>query len=162
MVLLVQLWPPIFSGRWPKLKKINSCAEKLQSLGYLNMSKSRFYFLTLFRKKNDYIFQYLDYFCREIGLGHKRVKNKILQNLFHPNDSLSTSCKKILVPTFSRSQRAFHKNFNFQVWLLFLLPRLHFWKKIELDCLMQNLMLNRLAPISNPKIKNGKSSYALF
>ena len=32
----------------------------------------------------------------------------------------------------------------------------------ELDFLMLNLMLNRLAPISNLKNENGKSSYALF
>ena len=37
---------------------------------------------------------------------------------------------------------------GFQVWLLFLVPRLHIWKN-ELDYLMQNSMLNRLASILN-------------
>ena len=37
----------------------------------------------------------------------------------------------------------------------------HFSKKGELDYLMQNLMLNRLAPIPNPKNEKAKSLYAL-
>ena len=35
-------------------------------------------------------------------------------------------------------------------------------KKKELDYLMQNLMLNRLAPISNPKNEKAISSHALL
>ena len=75
----------------------------------------------------------------------QRVRIKIWQILFYRRNSWSTSYKQILVPIFSsfaakhfsifrgyRSQRMFQKNYNpdFQLWLLFLVPRLHFWKKI--------------------------------
>ena len=43
-----------------------------------------------------------------------------------------------------------------------LVPRLYLFKKNELDFLMQNLMLNRLASISNPKKEKEKSWYAIF
>ena len=46
---------------------------------------------------------------------------------------------------------------GFQVWLLFLVPYLHLKKKNESDILKQNLVLNQLAPTSNPKMKNQKA-----
>ena len=38
----------------------------------------------------------------------------------------------------------------------------YIFEENKLDFLIQNLMLNRLTPISNPKKEKGKSSYALF
>ena len=38
----------------------------------------------------------------------------------------------------------------------------YMFEENKLDFLMQNLMLNRLAPISNPKNEKEKSSYSLF
>ena len=57
-------------------------------------------------------------------------------------------CKKFAPTTFKfcghRSQRRFQKNFNvdFQVLLLFLVPRPFFFKKTKSHFIMQNLMLN--------------------
>ena len=64
-----------------------------------------------------------------------------------------------------RSQSTFQKNFStgFQVFVCFF-----FWchacvfEKNELNFLMQNLLLNQLAPISNPKNEKAKSLYAHF
>ena len=100
----------------------------------------------------------------------KGLESKFEKSFSYPHNSWSNSCKKILVPRFSSfativygSQMTFQKNFNldFQVWLLFLVPRLHFSKN-ELDLLTQNLMLIRLAPVSNPKNKKAKNSHAFF
>ena len=113
-----------------------------------------------------------DIFIRKQG-GVKSQRNriKIWQKLFHPHDSGSTSCKKILVQIFQfsvyRSQRTFQKNnTDFQIWLVFLVPFLHFLKPTFFtyffSYLMQNLILTRLAPISNPKNEKPKSSYDLF
>ena len=51
--------------RWLKSKKINGGGEKLQLLGYSNISKSRFYLLSLFQEKHDYFLQYFPYFCQK-------------------------------------------------------------------------------------------------
>ena len=65
-----------------------------------------------------------------------------------------------------RSQRTFQKNFNldFQIWLVFLVPFLHFLKtQVKLsDVESDYLMLNRLVPVSNPKNEKPKSLYVLF
>ena len=51
------------------------------------------------------------------------------------------------------SQRTFQKNFNPD----FQLASFCIFKKLKLNYLMQNLMLNQSAPISNPKMKNQKA-----
>ena len=67
------------------------------------------------------------------GITSQRVRIKIWQILFHPHYSWSTSYKKNFdSDNFQfcgyRSQRTFQKSFNpnSQVWLLFLVPHLHF------------------------------------
>ena len=89
---------------------------------------------------------------------NQRVRIKIWQILYYPHNSWSTFCKKILVPIFFSFVAIDHKgNFNFnldfQIWVLFLVPCLHFFKKIR-----QNLMFNQLAPISNSKNEKALSS----
>ena len=101
------------------------------------MSKSRFYLLYPFRKKCEYFLQYLGYFCQETGRSH--YSKCCNQNLTNPISStrflVNFLSKNFGVNIFQfcgyRWQRTFQKDFNadFQVWLLFLVPRLYFWKK---------------------------------
>ena len=101
------------------------------------MSKSRFYFLYPFRKKCEYFLQYLGYFCQETGRGH--YSKCCNQNLTNPISStrflVNFLSKYFGVNIFQfcgyRWQRTFQKDLNadFQVWLLFLVPHLYFWKK---------------------------------
>ena len=54
-----------------EIEKISSDAEKLQSLGYPNMSKSRLCLFSSFQEKYEYFLHYLGYFWQETGRGHK-------------------------------------------------------------------------------------------
>ena len=63
-----------------------------------------------------------------------------------------------LLPITKDTSEKFH--LDFQVCMLFLVQGLHFWKKKQLDFLMQNLMLNQLAP--NPKNEKPKILYSFF
>ena len=79
-----------------------------------------------------------------------------------------TSCKKMLVPTSSSFAAIYHKrHFRKVLTRIFEFGCLSWYnayvfEKNELDCLIQNLLLNWLALISNPKNEKAKSSYALF
>ena len=81
------------------------------------MSKSRLDLLSPSREKYVYFLQDLGYFCQETGVTSQRARMKLWQNLFHPHNSCQLAVKQ--------------KNFkpDFQVWLLFLAPRLHFFSK---------------------------------
>ena len=75
-------------------------------------------------------------FAKKRGITSQRDRIKIWQILFHPHYSWPISCKKnfdsdIFWFRGYRSQRTFQKSFNpdSQVWLLFLVPRLRFWKQ---------------------------------
>ena len=132
--------------------------KKFQPLSYPNLSKSELYFFSLFREKYYYFLRYLGYFCQETGRGHKWKRQN--QNLTYPilptRFLVNFLLKKIVSHTFHfysyKSQRTFQKHFNpdFQVLPLFLVSHQHIWNN-KLEILMQNLMLNPLAPISNPK-----------
>ena len=76
--------------------------------------------------------------------------------------------KKILIPSFSSFAAANHKG-HFRKVLTRILKlgcfswyHAYIFENNKLTFSMQNLMLNRLAPISNPKTEKAKSSYALF
>ena len=71
-----------FIRRWPKsigktTKKIRSNPEKLQSLSYLNISKSRFYLLSLLTEKYDYFLHYLGNFWQGTGRKNQSVTIRI-------------------------------------------------------------------------------------
>ena len=79
------------------------------------MSKSRLHLLSPFREKYVYFLQDLDYFCQEtVG---SQVKG--LESNFDKIYFIHTIPVNLLL----------NRNFNpnFQVWLLFLAPRLHFF-----------------------------------
>ena len=59
-------------------QKINILAEKLQPLGYLNISKSMLYLLSFFREKYYYFLHYLGYFGRKQGeVTSQRIRNNM-------------------------------------------------------------------------------------
>ena len=96
------------------------------------------------------------------GVTSQRVRIKIWKILFDPHNSWSTSCKTNLIPTFSSFAATDHKG-HFRKILNGIFKFGYFWLIFEKkQFLMQNLMLNRLATISNPKNEKAKSSYALF
>ena len=72
-----------------------------------------------------------------------------------------------MVPTFSGFAATDHKGHfrkiltGFSSLAAFLCTKPTFLKKI-VSCLGQNLILDRLAPVSNPKNEKAKSFYALF
>ena len=98
------------------------------------------------------------------GITSQRVRIKIWQILFHPHYSWSTSCKKNLIPTFSNFVATNHKVHFRKVLTQILKFRCFSWYHAYIfvnnksNIPMQNLMLNRLAPISNPKNEKAKSS----
>ena len=133
--LLAQLWPPVSPWRW--LKIISRSEKKLKSFPYWNMSEWKLYISSPLSGKNT------NTFCtiwailgrKQGGVTIQKVTIKIWHNLYNPHDSWSTSCKNFWLQHFQfcsyRSQRTFQKNINpdFQVWLLFLVPRLHIWNE---------------------------------
>ena len=107
--------------------------EKLQPLVYPNISKSSFYLLSHFREKYDRFLNYLGYFWQETGRGHN-------QNLIYPASPkrflvnfLKDFCSSNFQFCGYRSQRTFQKKCSphFQILLLYLIPLLHFWKRIR-------------------------------
>ena len=64
LALLVKL-PPNIPLKTAEIEKIRSSVEKLQLLGYPNISISKLYLLFPFRKKYGYFLQYLGYFFPE-------------------------------------------------------------------------------------------------
>ena len=109
-----------FIRRWPKsigktTKKIRSNPEKLQSLSYLNISKSRFYLLSLLTEKYDYFLHYLGNFWQGTGRKNQSVTIRIWHILIYPHDSWSASSKNILVLTLSSFTAIGHKgHFNLE------------------------------------------------
>ena len=88
---------------------------------------------------------------------------KVWQKPILSTQFLSTSCKKVLVPTFSSFGAIYHKGhfrksltqiFKFSCFAWY---HAHIFEKNELDFLLQNLMLNWLAPILNYKKEKEKS-----
>ena len=100
----------------------------------------------------------------------KRVESKFDKYYFIDTIPGQLSVKKFGSNIFQfcdcRSQRTFQKNFNldFQIWLVFLVPFLHFLKtQVKLsDAESDYLMLNLLVLVSNPKNEKPKSLYVLF
>ena len=69
------------------------------------------------------------------GVTSQRAKIEVWQNLFHQHSSFQLPIKKFCFQHFPVLRLYITKdisekfNPDFQVWLLFLVPRLHFWKK---------------------------------
>ena len=136
---------PPFSCEDDRNRKNCYSAGKHLPLEYPNISKSRLYLISLFREKYYYFLHYLAYFWQEHGwVTSQRVRIKIWHILFHPHDSWSTFqfCGYSLQRIFKSGCASWYHAYIFE--------------KNEWDILMQNLMLYRLAPISNPKMKNQK------
>ena len=112
-----------------------------------------------FSEKNTIIFCniWAIFVTKQGGVSSQRARIKTWQILFHSHDSLSTSCKKILVPAFSSFVAIDHKGHFRKIltWIFkfgcFSWYHANILEKNELGFLMKNLMLNRMAPISNPK-----------
>ena len=105
---------------------------------------------------------------KQSGVTSERARINVWQNPFHPHNSDQLPPKKILFPTFSGFAAIDHKGhftkiltgiFKFGCFSWY---HAYIFEKNELDFLMQNLMLDRLAPISNPKNEKGKSLYAFL
>ena len=127
------------------------------------MSESRFYLLSPFREKYDYFLQYLGYFftANREGSQVKELESKFGKSYFIHTNQLTV--KKILIPTFSSFGATDHKG-HFKKMLTrifkfgcFSWYHAYIFEKNKLDFLMQNLMVNLLAPISNPKNEKGKA-----
>ena len=122
------------SWKLAKIKKVSNSADKLQPLSYPNMSKWNLYLLSPFWEKCNYFLQYLKYFYQEKGRCHKsKGLNENLTNTFSSTRFLDNFLQKkfgsnIFQFCGYRSERTFQKNFNpdFQIWLVFLVPFLHF------------------------------------
>ena len=104
---------------------------------------------------------------KQEGVTSQRVRIKNWQILFNPHYSWPTSCKKNIL-LFSSFAAADHKGHFRKVLTRILKFGCFSWyhtfifENNKWNFLMQNLMLNRLAPIPNPKNEKAKSSYALF
>ena len=108
--LFVQRWPHVSHRRWLKSEKINSGGEKLQLLGYSNISKSRLYSFPLSRKNMITSCNIFPIFARkQIRVTDQRVRIKIWQNFVN---LLKIFGSNIFQFSSYRSQRTFLKNFN--------------------------------------------------
>ena len=124
LALLVYFWPLFSSWRWPKLRKISSRPEKLPPLSYPNMSNEVFISSSLSRKNKIPFCNIWDIFIRKQGgVTSQRRRIKIWKILFYPYVSWSTL------------------GFSNLVGFLGTIPI--FFKKLKLNYLMQNLVLNR-------------------
>ena len=131
--VFLQLWPSVLPWRWPI-----AYWEKLQPFGYrTTLCQNHGPISFLYSGKNAITFCAIwVIFGRKQGeVTSKRVGIKVWHILFYLHDFWSTSCKNIFVGALfaARGHKGhFRKtkfNPNFQVWLLFLMPCLHFWKK---------------------------------
>ena len=100
-------------------------------------------------------------FARKQGrVTNQRVRIKIWPNFVNLLKNLGSNIFQFCS---YRSQRTFQKNFS---WIFkvgcFSWYHAYIFDKNELGYLTKNLMLNQLAPISNPKNEKAKSSYTLF
>ena len=98
LVLLVQLWPHVYPWRWAKLKKIDISGEKLQPLGYPNLSKSRLHlFISSPLSGEIRLLSAIFGILRKHGgvtSQRVRIRDRIWEILFHPNNSWPTFRKK--------------------------------------------------------------------
>ena len=88
------------------------------------------------------------------GVTSERIRIKIWHILFHPLLLVNFLGKK-LVPTLFSFAATDHRGFSSLAAFSGTIPT--FKKKNESDILKQNLVLNQLAPTSNPKMKNQKA-----
>ena len=103
-----------FLQKMAKIEKIRDSQKKLQSLRYSNISKSRLYLLSTFRKKYDNFWHYFAFSGKKQDrVSSKIVRTNIWHTLFYPHDSWQLSVKINLVPTLSSlTKRTFHRYFN--------------------------------------------------
>ena len=146
-------------------------AGKLLPLRYPNISKRIFISSPLSRKNTKTFCNIQDPFTRKHGgvtIQRGRIKFDKYYFIHTIPGPLSTFCKKILVQIFSGFAAIYHKghfrNILTQISKLrwFSCYHSHIFKNLKLQYLMQNLMLNRLVSILNPKNEKPKSSYDLF
>ena len=105
---------------------------------------------------------------KQEGVTSQRIGIKIWQILFHSTLFLVNALlKKKLITTFSSFAATDHKG-HFRKVLTRILKfgcfscyHAYIFENNKLNFLMQNLMLNRLAPISSPKNEKAKSLFAL-
>ena len=109
------------------------------------MSKSRLCFISPFQGQHDYFLQYLGCFCQETGQSQKSKRQ---------NQNLTKFSKFVKICWFQHFP-------VLQVCRGHLRKILTAFSSLAAD-LIKNLMLNRLAPISNPKNEKAKSLYELF
>ena len=115
------------------------------------MSKFRLYLLSPFREKYNYFLHCLGYFC----LGYSKGQNQNLTYPFSPTQFLvNFFSKKIFGSnTFQFCSYKSKRIFKFSCFSWYYA---YIFEIKKLNILIQNLMLNRLAPISNPKMKKQK------
>ena len=94
---------------------------------------------------------------KQSGVLTQSGRIKVWQKPILSTQFLSSSCKKILVPTFSNFGAIYHKGHFRKIltqifkFTCFSSYNAYVFEKNELVFLMKNLMLNRLAPILNDK-----------
>ena len=94
------------------------------------------------------------------GVTSQKVRIKIWEILFYPHDFWWISFSSFE----AKDHKGHFRKILIQIFKFGCFSSYHVYtfQENESDFLMQNLMLNGLAPISNPKNKKTKSSYALF
>ena len=140
--------------------------KKLQPSGYPNMAKSKIYLLSPFWEKYDYFWAYMDNFWEKRVRGYKsQDQNQSVTYPFHSHNSGKSYYQKSFIPTFSSfaaiSTKVHFSKILSRIFKFGCFSRYHaqVFDENMSQFLMQNLMLNRLAPIGNSKNKNQKGSY---
>ena len=133
------------------------------------MSKSRLYLLSLSGKNTITFCNNWAIFVRKQGeVTSQRARIKVWQNLLNPLNSCQLPVKIFWFQHFPVLRLIDHKGHFRKILTQILTFGCFSWyhtytfEKNELNFLMQNLMLNWLAPFSNPKNENGKGLYVLF
>ena len=102
---------PLFLLKMAKIEKKSAVVRKNFSHWAIQICQSEVFISSSFSRKNTITFCNIwDIFTRkQDGVTSQRSRIKILQMIFHPHDSWSSSCKKNLVQIFSSFAALDHK-----------------------------------------------------
>ena len=148
-----------FPQKMKEIKKNKQHYGKTSAIGLFKYVKIKALSLLTFLGKIWLLFHYLGYFWQETGHGHKsQGPNQNFKYPITPTRFLVNFLSKNLIPTLSSFAAIGHKWFSSLA--AFLGTTHKFLKKmsqISWCRTLNNRMLNQLASISNPKMKNQKA-----
>ena len=159
--LLVRLWRRMSYWRWPKSKKNVRKNFSHWAIQIKAMSESRLYLFSPFRENMIAFYTIWAIFGRKQGgVTGQRVRIKVWNVLFHTHDPGQPHIKKMFPALYSFGAIGHKQHFRkmlscilkFGCFSCFSTPA--FLKTNHLDIIW--LILNRLAPILNPKNENPK------